>query len=305
MVQNTWLNHVSDFMRANPGIPRKQALQLASKTYVKPTKPAKPAKPTTKPRQVTQKPRKAAPTPKPPKTIKINKTTIIDMTNPAKPVVKSTKSTNTKKHQKSDNSVSVEALNRQLLDQGVELLTQEQFEAILRHFWAPAKTYQDMVDLNVKFLQGKIVATPYHWGPTMGNLVEINRAGFITTEGQPHIMEEGLFSYVQGFLPKTRAREFIEFMSKRKEVALFVAEMDPFKVLFSNSQGSSMYFYEVKKSARLSKSYIKTQRVQTRNGSSSTVTYAYEIDSYPGIVCRGHLIWSAGAETVPAFWETA
>lgn len=60
------------------------------------------------------------------------------------------------------------------------------------------RTYQDLINANVAFLQGHLDKTPYHDGevdketvPLLGDLVKINRRGFVSLNGQPGLYEHG------------------------------------------------------------------------------------------------------------------
>ena len=60
------------------------------------------------------------------------------------------------------------------------------------------RTYQDLINANVAYLQGHLDDTPYHHGkvdeetiPLLGDLVKLNRRGFVSVEGQPGVHELG------------------------------------------------------------------------------------------------------------------
>lgn len=63
-------------------------------------------------------------------------------------------------------------------------------------------TFQQLLDLNVRYLRGEKIVTPYHFDsvdeetlPLLDRLVRINKAGFLSVEGQPamKIREHGTF----------------------------------------------------------------------------------------------------------------
>ena len=56
------------------------------------------------------------------------------------------------------------------------------------------RTYQDLINANVAYLQGHLDDAPYHGGkvdeetiPLLGDLVKLNRRGFVSVEGQPGV----------------------------------------------------------------------------------------------------------------------
>jgi hypothetical protein len=67
------------------------------------------------------------------------------------------------------------------------------------NFFKCARTYEELLKLNVNFLQGRIFATPYHHGkideetvPLVTNLVALHKqAKMMTIEGQPGICNKG------------------------------------------------------------------------------------------------------------------
>lgn len=93
------------------------------------------------------------------------------------------------------------------------------------------KTYDDLIKANVAFLQGRVIAAPYHPGPVdeetiplLGNLIKINSMGFVSIEGQPASCVYGMYapktqlyldveqkSYIIGILQKKYLSDFIDF----------------------------------------------------------------------------------------------
>ena len=62
--------------------------------------------------------------------------------------------------------------------------------------WERANSYEDLIILNFLFLRGIVSCTPNHGGPIdeetiplVGNLIKINKKGFLTTQGQPGLIE--------------------------------------------------------------------------------------------------------------------
>lgn len=105
-----------------------------------------------------------------------------------------------------------------------------------------AETYQDLLDLNMAFLDGKVHFTPFHCGPIETEtqvlrikLLEINANGFMSVEGQPCVKptqptqptpdtrqptDEGQLSYIIGFMQKEKFSKFKTFFNNpsRKHV---------------------------------------------------------------------------------------
>lgn len=87
------------------------------------------------------------------------------------------------------------------------------------------ETIHDLQQRNIDFIQGRLSATSYHFGPLMTNsvplmdlLVSLNRLGFITTSSQPgrHYTDRGI-SYGQ--------RCFVEGLLKKRYLSLFIEKM--------------------------------------------------------------------------------
>ena len=64
--------------------------------------------------------------------------------------------------------------------------------------WSSVKKYEDLLDLNLKFIHGKINQTPYHCGPLVDpspglikNLDQLHRYGLFTVNGQESVCEYG------------------------------------------------------------------------------------------------------------------
>ncbi len=58
--------------------------------------------------------------------------------------------------------------------------------------WNGIETYDDLIRTNVAFLEGRMDRTPYHFGPIdpetaplVPRLVQLNKLGFVSTNGQP------------------------------------------------------------------------------------------------------------------------
>jgi hypothetical protein len=76
--------------------------------------------------------------------------------------------------------------------------------------YSKVKTWQDLCDTNIDFLQGKQDETFYHLGPTneetdsiLNELIQLNSNGFFTTNSQPYINkpDNKQISYLEFNLP--------------------------------------------------------------------------------------------------------
>ena len=114
-------------------------------------------------------------------------------------------------------------------------------------------TYSDLIDANVAFLWGSLLQSPYHHGPIdeethllLPSLIELNRLGFITVNGQParddvtqtHVWcADRQLPFLEGYLPKVYLPLFRTFMeSYRASVVYHVYDVvepkAPFCCLF-------------------------------------------------------------------------
>jgi hypothetical protein len=66
--------------------------------------------------------------------------------------------------------------------------------------WYQVKTYDDLLKLNIEFINGKIERTPYHWGPLhtssqqlIDNLVELHHYGILTVNGQESLCNYNIY----------------------------------------------------------------------------------------------------------------
>jgi hypothetical protein len=91
-------------------------------------------------------------------------------------------------------------------------------------------TFQELIDANVQFLEGKIHRTPYHCAPVddetlpmIDDLVKLNKLGCITITSQPAVDETYYKnqkwlqlqqkSFLEGYMPISVLCPFIQFMS--------------------------------------------------------------------------------------------
>ncbi len=79
--------------------------------------------------------------------------------------------------------------------------------------WNGIKSYNDLTNANVAFLEGRMNETPYHGGPLdpetaplVPRLVQLNKLGFVSTNGQPaeiretRTMRNEQRSFIDGFM---------------------------------------------------------------------------------------------------------
>ena len=98
--------------------------------------------------------------------------------------------------------------------------------------WKEIKNFQELQDSMVKFLQGKYKSNPWHLDPVdletipiLQKLRDINKAGFVTIDGQPGYNSkytDGTESYqrgfIQGFIEKKNFVNFIRELLKSGKV---------------------------------------------------------------------------------------
>lgn len=125
------------------------------------------------------------------------------------------------------------------------------------------QSYKNLIDVNVAFLQGKVSKTPYLLAPVdtqtvpqLDHLIKINKAQFLSIEGQPALkttkfvsktwqnqrgQQEGNWwysmeqkPYISGFLPKKDLLSFIYFMKDHPEYYYqVIIHTQPSQLLFS------------------------------------------------------------------------
>lgn len=112
----------------------------------------------------------------------------------------------------------------------------EQYEYVPpEEIWGAIRTYQDLIEVNTAFIEGKLFKSPYHFGPITSDwsdtgdssLAQLNRLGFVTVDGQPYLHEISSFldekknekfsetiqtPYLDGFLLLEHYDAFVEFM---------------------------------------------------------------------------------------------
>ena len=89
--------------------------------------------------------------------------------------------------------------------------------------------YQDLINLNIDFIEGKINWTPYNQKPyepgqLKEDLIETNRLGFLTLGGQSavdtSIEEKKLF--LDGYLKPDLVRNFIKYLKQFKKIEYYI-----------------------------------------------------------------------------------
>jgi len=91
-------------------------------------------------------------------------------------------------------------------------------------------SYDQLLDLNVKFINDEIKWTPYHQkpientGPLKQTLIDINQKGFLTLGGQCAVdtptFEKKLF--LDGYLDPKLVRNFIKYLKGFKKIEFFI-----------------------------------------------------------------------------------
>jgi hypothetical protein len=134
------------------------------------------------------------------------------------------------------------------------------------------RSFQDLLDLNVRYLRGENVMTPYHFDsvdeetlPLLGGLIRINQAGFLSVEGQPARRDRGRggwgygasnytdthqVSYIVGFVPETVAERLARFL-RRQPVYFDMYKIKPFSMMASNYPKNSYTLTRIRSTARL------------------------------------------------------
>ena len=105
----------------------------------------------------------------------------------------------------------------------------EENEKIL---YREATTFKNLVCLNIAFLKGILNGTPYHHGPIddetiplLSQLIQLNKKGFLSTNGQPGIIsdftvdgvyyQENQKSYISGYIHKSLSDKLQWFIQEK------------------------------------------------------------------------------------------
>jgi len=100
-------------------------------------------------------------------------------------------------------------------------MTQEKFHSV--------RSFEDLLKLNVDFIEGKIKWTPYHQkeytaGPLQPDLIKTNQLGFLTLGGQcaedTPTEEKKLF--LDGYLKPKLVRNFIKYLKRFPKIEYFI-----------------------------------------------------------------------------------
>lgn len=102
------------------------------------------------------------------------------------------------------------------------------------------RSYTDLINANISFLNGEIPRTPYHCGsidgetlPLVDKLVKINKNGFVTVGGQPGTLDvkfqskynsDRIYtysqkSYIEGYIRKTHLLRLLEFIDDNETIS--------------------------------------------------------------------------------------
>ena len=124
-----------------------------------------------------------------------------------------------------------------------------------RELWNASETFQQLQKNMVLFLEGKCNENPWHLGqvdpetvPLLETLREINRRGFVTTEGQPGTISEQVIAidtsfgkpgekytevqrgYIAGFILNSRADSFVERLLRTQKVVVYREKLNAINV---------------------------------------------------------------------------
>ena len=76
----------------------------------------------------------------------------------------------------------------------------KEFQEVMDRRWYQVKTYDDLLKLNIEFINGKIEWTPYHCGPLhtlslqlIDNLVKLHHYGILTVGGQEPLCKYNMY----------------------------------------------------------------------------------------------------------------
>lgn len=121
------------------------------------------------------------------------------------------------------------------------------------------KTYQDLIETNIAFLNGEIKRTPYHDGSIeeethkiLDNLVKINKFGFFTTNSQPSLCEYRKYipklnyyidveqkSYISGFMFREEFYNLLSFIENNSLQVIYNITDIKKNILISNLKDNS------------------------------------------------------------------
>jgi hypothetical protein len=114
----------------------------------------------------------------------------------------------------------------------------EKIELVYDKVYSAVESINQLKTTNISFLEGKLFCTPTHLGPidietriVLNNLIQINKKGFISTEGQPSTNQENVYtsndneiifqqqqkSYINGFINKTHKNKFLNLLKNNTD----------------------------------------------------------------------------------------
>jgi hypothetical protein len=103
---------------------------------------------------------------------------------------------------------------------------------IITPLYQKVRSFQDLIDLNIRFIKGEIPGTPYHYAALkpdsqqqMESLIRLNQLGFFTMDGQgPISSPKGQQKvYISGFMKANLAKPFIKFIKKYPKVQYLIS----------------------------------------------------------------------------------
>jgi hypothetical protein len=111
--------------------------------------------------------------------------------------------------------------------------------------WKNAKSFNDALNLMVKFLKGEIGETPWHFGEPdketeniLHKLISINQKGFMTIEGQPGTCSELTAiktgekyteiqrGYVSGFISNDNVKKLLKGLKDTDKFFYYIERLD-------------------------------------------------------------------------------
>jgi hypothetical protein len=108
-------------------------------------------------------------------------------------------------------------------------MAQEHYVSNLKSFYHSIGSFDELLDANVDFIEGKIKWTPYHQkeytpGPLKQDLIKTNKLGFLTLGGQcaedTPTQEKKLF--LDGYLKPDLIRNFIKYLKRFPKIEYFI-----------------------------------------------------------------------------------
>ena len=114
--------------------------------------------------------------------------------------------------------------------------------------WSEVRTFEELCEVNIRFLRGELPESPCHFGPPDPEtseireaLIELNRRGFLTTDSQPGILSsphERQRAYVTGL---ARDPVAADIAARELYSDLIVLRFQPVAVLGEAESDSSTF----------------------------------------------------------------